>query len=83
MVNKNFESQTEVNEIMRKLFEARIFIKWMRDSQRKIMHEVEYVAALKMQIIHIGFLLIFINFIGPIICIATFIAEQIIWSKMK
>lgn len=73
----------KIDRIMRRLFEAGIFMKWIRDCQRRREYEIPYIASIEMQLIHLYFPLIFLTLLGNFICILTLIAELITANQMK
>lgn len=82
-MRQDFDLQPKIYDIVQKLFEAGLFVKWNTDSQRWKRYEISDDPVIQLTVADIAFGLFFFTFIGSLMSIATFVCERIIFLKMK
>lgn len=82
-IRKTFGLRSKVNEVIQKLFNGGIFVKWMWDNDRKPKYEPVDEPPITMHFEHLRFGLMILCLPGLIFTAATFSAELIVFRKIK
>lgn len=77
-VTNGLDILKKIDEIIRHLFEAGLFVKWNRDSQRRREYEVQYVPPIEMTFEHISFNFYLVMTWGSLLSTLVFIFELIV-----
>lgn len=81
-MQKDFYLKKQVDNIIRKIFDAGLVEKWLQDSCIE-KYESRYYPPDQLSVAYIGAALVFFLGVGSLFSISTFIAEKLVSWKMK
>lgn len=83
MVRKGFPLESKINEIIQDAFESGLFIKWHRNSERKLERAIPNEPPTELTLKDLRFAFVWILLGGYILSTLAFISELIISRQMK
>lgn len=75
--------QVKINDIIQKLLEGGLFVKWNRDNLRRRQHEIPFIATLQMTFEHVSMNFYCVMTFGIGLAILTFTFELIAFRKTR
>lgn len=82
-MQNGFELKTEIEVVVRRLFEGGFFVKWNEDNKRRRNYEIPYVPSVRMTIEHVCFTFAWTIGFGLTTSTLTLICELFVHRKMQ
>lgn len=82
-IQRNSQLKTAIDDIIEKLSEGGVFVKWNSDNQRRQRDELSNILSAQMTFEHVSFAFVMIMAIGSIVSTATFICELVVHQQFQ